>query len=83
VECIVTFLGSKSFLVVPQVYLVKKAGCVVKCKWLKYKVTNNMIMKYQRPSEDWLEYDVKLVGLPYGKKILSFAYINSIIPTPI
>lgn len=59
---------------VPQSWLVKNAGSVVRCKWPKYKVTNNMIMKYTRPSEEWLEYDVKIVGLPYGKTNLSLAY---------
>lgn len=32
-------------------------------------------MKYQRPSEEWLEYDVKIIGLPYGKiNLIYFKY---------
>ncbi|XP_022182066.1 uncharacterized protein LOC111041917 [Myzus persicae] len=62
---VVTFLDSKSCSVVPQSWLVKNPGSIVRCKWPKHKVTNKMIMKYQRPSEDWLEYDVKIIGLPY------------------
>lgn len=59
----------------PQSWLVKNPGSIVRCKWPKHKVTNKMIMKYQRPSEDWLEYDVKIIGLPYGKtNLLYFKY---------
>jgi len=72
---VITFLDSKSCSVVLQSWLVKNPVSIVGRKWPKHKVTNNMVMKYQTPSEDWLEYDVKIIGLSYGKKkVLYFNY---------